>query len=73
MGNEFPEVLKIDKFDIVIGNPPYGAEIPKDYKKYFKENYASVTGRYDSYFYFIEKGISFLRDQGELGFIVPDT
>ena len=71
--NEFPEVLKIDKFDIVIGNPPYGAEIPKDYKKYFKENYASATGRYDSYFYFIEKGISFLRDQGELGFIVPDT
>ena len=71
--NEFPEVLKIDKFDIVIGNPPYGEEIPKDYKKYFKENYASATGRYDSYFYFIEKGISFLRDQGELGFIVPDT
>jgi len=65
---EFP-----DKFDVIIGNPPYGAEILEQYKKYFKDNFVSATGRYESYFYFIENGISFLMEHGKLGFIVPET
>ena len=72
---EFAEVMHelYGGFDIIIGNPPYGAEISENQKKYFKDNFQSATGRYDSYFYFIERGISLLKNHGVLGFIVPDT
>lgn len=70
---EFPEVMANGGFDIIIGNPPYGAEISEGQKEFIKKNYKSATGRYDSYYYFIEKGIHLLKDGGLLGFIVPDT
>lgn len=75
--DRFPEILnpliKDHRFDIIIGNPPYGADISENQKGHFKNNYKSATGRFDSYFYFIEKGISLLGNHGQLGFIVPDT
>jgi adenine-specific DNA-methyltransferase len=65
-------------FDIVIGNPPYGANYPPDLKKYFFENYSTAKtikgeqkGSLDTYTLFIEKGFNLLKPNGFLIFIVP--
>jgi len=57
---EFPNLLNDNGdfvgFDVVIGNPPYG-ELIKEGKDYFKNNYISTEGKYETYKYFIERGI----------------
>ena len=65
-------------FDIVIGNPPYGAKISAEDKKYFKENYKTTKtikgvqkGSLDTYTLFIEKGFNLLDKNGSLAYIVP--
>ncbi|MBU0591688.1 MAG: TaqI-like C-terminal specificity domain-containing protein [Candidatus Micrarchaeota archaeon] len=59
-------------FDVVIANPPYG-EIIKDNKDAFKNTYECTEGKYEIYKYFIEKGLSLLRDKAVLIYITPDT
>ena len=61
-----------DGFDIVIGNPPYGALIDNN-KIFFNSNYISSEGKHEVYKYFIEKGLSLLSNNGNLAFITPDT
>lgn len=59
-------------FDIVIGNPPYGAKMSDLDKKYFKENYKYANqGSMDTYKIFIEKGFNLLNKDGNLNYIVP--
>lgn len=61
-------------FDIVIGNPPYGAKLTKEEKKYFKVEYNDVHMRTpDTFNYFISKGLRLIRDKGVLSYIVPNN
>lgn len=68
----------LEKFDIVIGNPPYGAKVSDDHKKKFKKFYKSATadadggrGSLNTYTVFIELALNLLSDHGNLNFIVP--
>ncbi|MFC2155468.1 Eco57I restriction-modification methylase domain-containing protein [Acidobacteriota bacterium] len=73
-----PYDFKDNKYDIIIGNPPYmksedmkrvtPLEHPRLYKKLFKSAYK----QFDKYFLFIEKGFSLLNENGYLGYIVPN-
>jgi adenine-specific DNA-methyltransferase len=60
-------------FDIVIGNPPYGALFSEHELNYSKTHYQTAVWRGESYLMFIEKGIKLLKEDGLLGFIIPDT
>jgi len=60
-------------FDLVIGNPPYGAKFSSLEKQYIKENYFSMEGDYESYIYFIEYSLNILSTSGTLNFIVPNN
>jgi len=60
-------------FDIVIGNPPYGALFFKDELEYFKSRYNTAVWRGESYLLFIEQALKLLKKDGCLGFIIPDT
>ena len=63
-------------FDVVMANPPYvlGRETFGDkMKKYLSENYGAYGGKYDLYIYFTEKGISLLKKNGLLAYILPNT
>jgi very-short-patch-repair endonuclease len=67
-----------DGFDVVIGNPPYGASYPAEHKKYFQKYYLSTKtikgvqkGSLDTFSIFIEHGYMSLKENGCLIFIVP--
>lgn len=63
-----------DGFDIVIGNPPYGAKLSKAEKDLFKKTYSDVHMRTpDTFNYFISKSFKILKDNGVLSFIVPNN
>jgi len=66
----FPDIRN---FDIVIGNPPYGALFSVAELNYFKKNYVTSVLRGESYLLFIERGLNLLKLNGLLGFIIPDT
>ncbi len=64
------DILKEGGFDIVVGNPPYGAELKENEKKYLKKKFdEDKTGNTASFFIFL--GDSILKDNGNLSFIVP--
>jgi len=70
---EFPNVLKDRGFDIVIGNPPWGADIDED-SKYFEDKYPDSTKKHkDIYKIFIDRAISLTMPGGYLGFVIPST
>jgi type I restriction-modification system DNA methylase subunit len=70
---EFPEIMNRGGFDVVIGNPPYGAEFTKATADYLKNNFQTFVWRGESYLVFVERGIHLLKLKGLLGYIIPDT
>ena len=71
---EFPGISNYGIFDIIIGNPPWGADIEK-IDAYLREtkSYSLAEGQYDIYELFIELSISLLKENGIFGFIIPDS
>ncbi len=69
----FPTIFEKGGFDVVIGNPPYGAGLSKDEKSYLRKKYVRSYSGFDSYFFFFEKSIEILKEDGFLGFITPNT
>jgi len=70
---EFPQVFENGGFDVIIGNPPYGAFIDKISKDYYQKRFHTFQGNFEIYFFFIELISSILKPQGKIGFITPDT
>jgi len=70
---EFPDVFADGGFDVVIGNPPYGALLSKAEKTFLKSNYKITEYNYDTYNFFFELSINILKNKGFLGFITPNT
>lgn len=60
-------------FDVVIGNPPYGASLKVIEKEYIRQNYTSMEGEFDTYIYFIETSLSIGKSNCQCGFIVPNN
>ncbi len=75
---EFPEVLNIDGkftgFDLVIGNPPWGAEIDKKKLHFIKnENQSIIARMIDSFMFFVNKSFALKSKNGLISMIVPDV
>ncbi|WKZ76538.1 MAG: N-6 DNA methylase [Vicingaceae bacterium] len=70
---EFPTVFEKGGFDVIIGNPPYGAYMDNETKQFVSSNFETFQGNYEIYFFFIELVNSLLKRNGKLGFITPDT
>jgi len=69
---EFPEIMKDGGFDIIIGNPPWGADLSKE-SNYLESEYDLAKGQYDSYELFIELSKKILKKGGIWGFVIPDS
>ncbi len=71
---EFPQIFKKGGFDIVIGNPPYGATLSRGDKDYLKYYYPATSfGQIDSYKYFIELSSRLINSNGSVSYIMPDS
>ncbi len=71
---EFPTVFENGGFDVVIGNPPYGAKISEHDRGYITNKYLELdSSDLDTYLVFYLQSIGLLKKNGLLGFITPDT
>ena len=62
------------KYDFVVGNPPYVRiqTLSSESKEKYEAIYTTISGNYDIYIPFIERGITWLNDSGKLGYINPN-
>jgi len=62
------------KYDFVVGNPPYVRiqTLASESKEKYEAIYTTISGNYDIYIPFIERGITWLNDSGRLGYINPN-
>lgn len=67
---EFSNIMAEGGFDVIIGNPPYGAEFIDAEKDFLKTRYKEdQTGNSASFF--ILRGLEFVKDNGYFSYIVP--
>jgi hypothetical protein len=63
------------QFDVIVGNPPYVSANNMDFRvrQHIKDNegYEYLSGKWDLFLPFIERGLKLLKPQGMLSFIVP--
>ncbi|NDP22209.1 MAG: N-6 DNA methylase [Paludibacter sp.] len=75
---EFPDVLNDEGdfvgFDVVIGNPPYGANISDKEKELFKIKYSDFHTRWtDTFNYFIPLVLNLAKYNGIISYIIPNN
>lgn len=69
---EFAKVFRENGgFDVVIGNPPYGAKFAKKEKLYLASKYPFVPD-FESADFFVDRSKELLRESGLLSFIIPN-
>ena len=61
------------KVSFVIGNPPWGASLSKDEKKYFEKYYKIGEVGLNTFTLFIERVQDFLKEKGRMGFLMPEA
>lgn len=62
-----------DGFDIVIGNPPYGAKLTDSDKDLYRKLYPETQFKIDTYSLFVLKAMILLTDKGFSSYILPNT
>ncbi|TFG32030.1 hypothetical protein EU528_04605 [Candidatus Thorarchaeota archaeon] len=65
-------------FDVILGNPPYGNILSKNERNFIQDNYpfnvgGNRTGTWNSAAHFIVRASMLLRQNGELGFLIPNS
>ncbi|MEK6968405.1 MAG: N-6 DNA methylase, partial [Nanoarchaeota archaeon] len=68
--DEFKDIMASGGFDVVIGNPPYGAELNDLEKEYLDKNLLKDKSQ-DTANYFISKALRLSKQNGVMGFIIP--
>ncbi|OIO39882.1 hypothetical protein AUJ61_03210, partial [Candidatus Pacearchaeota archaeon CG1_02_30_18] len=70
---EFKEIFENGGFDVVIGNPPYGAKLDEKVVKHCNKFYETGNGNYDTYTYFMRLIDLLVKEKGFVGYITPNT
>ena len=64
----------VEKFDVVIGNPPWGSEFHEDQLAKYKKKYQTAFGKsIESYDLFVECSLAMLKYSGTLAFVLPEA
>lgn len=68
------QMLGVDKFDVVIGNPPYVSvkAIPASEKAQYSTLFETGQGRFNLFTLFLELAQKLLTQKGQLFFIIPE-
>ena len=68
--NEFPKIFEKGGFDVVIGNPPYGAKLEIEVQEYLNKKY--IKGGSETVISFTKLAYDgLLKPKGIFGFIIP--
>lgn len=75
---EFPEVLddegRFTGFDVVIGNPPWGAKLDDATRQYLKQTNRDIIVRMtDTFMYFVNLSFSLIHSRSLVSMILPDV
>ena len=63
-----------ERYDVILGNPPWGYEFLPEEKLYLKGRYQSAKGtNIESYNVFIEKALLDLKPNGTLAYVLPQA
>lgn len=66
--------LPLDTFDLVIGNPPWGGEIPEKQKEELARKFKTAQARsIETFSLFTEHALTLLPDKGVLAFVLPEA
>ncbi|TAF60817.1 MAG: hypothetical protein EAZ58_13090, partial [Flavobacterium sp.] len=68
----FENLTGLDGFDLIVGNPPYGAYLRPKIKQQLQK-YDSLVPDFESYYYFISRGLELLNAKGQISYIIPNT
>ena len=68
---EFSQVFIHGGFDVVIGNPPYGAELSSRDNEYARAKFEVINSDIDTYALFIELSANLCKPGGKIAMIVP--
>jgi type I restriction-modification system DNA methylase subunit len=60
-------------FDAIVGNPPYGGRLSRGETDYFHGHYNFQDYQLDTYLLFLERAISLVKHDGDVGLIIPNT
>ncbi|AFM05922.1 type I restriction-modification system methyltransferase subunit [Bernardetia litoralis DSM 6794] len=69
--NEFPSIFEKGGFDVVVGNPPYGAKLSKEHQNYLNEKY--IKGGSETVISFLKLSYELLKSKRYLSFIIPKS
>lgn len=76
LNNAWYEYFNVEKFDYIIGNPPYvnTHDLKEETIKLLKEKYYTTKeGVFNIFYAFIEEGMNNLSENGQLEFIIPNN
>lgn len=62
----------VEKFDVVIGNPPYGVSVKGNYRKDVL-NHLDKVPDFEIYYFFVEIAKKFLKSNGVKTYIIPNS
>lgn len=72
--NQNPLLEYEKKVDVIIGNPPWGANLTLEERNYFQSNYQIGRVGLNTFTLFIERSLDLLKDDGaKLGFLIPEA
>lgn len=70
---EFRDIFEKGGFNVVIGNPPHGAKLTEEERKFFLDKYQVAKGYKNTASLFIERAAQLLRPDGILGLVIPKS
>jgi len=70
---EFEEIIANGGFSVVVGNPPYGAELSEIERDFVSQRFKFAGSNKNTALLFIEKSVELLSDKGRFGMIVPKS
>jgi len=68
---KFKSIMADGGFEVIIGNPPWGADISITEKKYYGEKFGIRTQNINSFELFLRQSIKLLKEGGVIGFLIP--
>ena len=69
----FKDIFDNGGFDIVIGNPPYGAHLSMEEKEYYRLLYPETQFKIDTYSLFVLLSLKIMDSVGTTYYIIPNT